>query len=84
MRGTLEGAKAVSYANVMLIEAENPFFLTMFRDKDNARMLSDAIQTVMGKRYAIRAKCTATAKPKPVEEMLSNAKNSGIKTTAVT
>ncbi len=84
VRGTLEGAKAVSYANVMLIEAENPFFLTMFRDKDNARMLSDAIQTVMGKRYAIRAKCTATAKPKPVEEMLSNAKNSGIKTTAVT
>ncbi|MBQ7002359.1 MAG: DNA polymerase III subunit gamma/tau [Oscillospiraceae bacterium] len=83
--GTLAGSTAKAYANVMLITAENPFFITMFKDKQNARSLGDAVQNVLGKRYAIRARCSAAAaKPRPVEEMLEKAKNSGIKTTAVT
>ncbi len=83
--GTLAGSNAVAYANIMLIIAENPFFLTMFKDKYNARTLGDAIQNVLGKRYVIRAKCSAAAaKPRPVQEMLEKAKNSGISTTAVT
>ena len=82
--GTLDGSKAVAYANVMLITAENAFFLTMFKDKENARTLGDAIQHVMGKRYAIRARCSqAAAQPRPIEDMLKQAKNSGIPTTAV-
>lgn len=85
VQGTLAGSQAVACANVMLIVAENPFFLTMFKDKANAQSLGDAIQNVTGKRYAIRAKCSqAAAKPRPIEELLENAKNSGIKTTAVT
>lgn len=83
--GTLDGSTAVAYANVMLITAENPFFLTMFKDKENARSLGDAVQNVMGKRYAIRARCSqAAARKRPIEEMLEQAKNSGISTTAVT
>ena len=83
--GTLAGSTAKAYANVMLITVENPFFITMFKDKQNARSLGDAVQNVLGKRYAIRARCSAAAaKPRPVEEMLEKAKNSGIKTTAVT
>ncbi len=83
--GTLAGSEAVSYANIMLIVAENPFFLTMFKDKQNAKSLGDAIQNVLGKRFVIRAKCSAAAaKPRPVQEMLEKAKNSGISTTAVT
>ena len=83
--GTLAGSRAVVYANVILIEAQNPFFLTMFKDKANARSLGDAIQSIMGKRYAIRARCTAAATdPNTAEELLEKAKNSGIKTTAVT
>ncbi len=83
--GTLVGSQAVSYANVILITAENPFFLTMFKDKQNAQSLGDAIQNILGKRYVIRAKCSAAAaKPRPVEEMLEKARNSGIKTSAVT
>lgn len=85
VQGTLSGSQAVSYANVMLIVAENAFFLEMFKVKENARMLGDAIQKVTGKRYAIRAKCSkAAARTRTVEEMLENAKNSGIKTTSVT
>ena len=64
--------------------AENAFFLTMFKDKENAKTLGDAVQKVMGRRYAIRARCSQTAaQQRPIEEMLKQAKNSGIPTTAV-
>ena len=83
--GTLVGSNAVVNHNIILIVAENPFFLTMFKDKHNARTLGDAIQNILGKRYVIRAKCSAAAaKPRPVQEMIEKAKNSGISTTAVT
>ncbi len=83
--GTLAGSNAVVNANIILIVAENPFFLTMFKDKHNAKTLGDAIQNILGKRYVIRAKCSAAAaKPRPVQEMIEKAKNSGINTTAVT
>lgn len=83
--GTLADSKAFCYANIMLIVAENPFFLTMFKDRANAQSLGDAIQSIMGKRYVVRAKCSAAAaKPRAVDALLEKAKNSGIKTTAVT
>ena len=82
--GTLAGSKAVSYANILLITAENPFFLTMFKEKENAKALSDAVFQIMGKRFVIRAKCSAEAvKPRPVEEMIERAKNSGVPTTVI-
>ena len=57
----------------------------MFKVKENAVSLGDAIQKVTGKRYVIRAKCSqAAVRPNASEEMLEKAKNSGIKTTAVT
>lgn len=85
VQGTLKGSNAVEYANVMLIVAENRFFLDMFKVKENAVSLGDAIQKVTGKRYVIRAKCSqAAVRPNASEEMLEKAKNSGIKTTAVT
>ncbi len=83
--GALEGSQAVAFKNIMFVVAENPFFLTMFKDKQNAQSLGDAVEAILGKRYVIRAKCSAAAsKPRPVQEMLEKAKNSGIKTTAVT
>ena len=82
--GTLAGSKAVSYANILLITAENPFFLTMFKEKENAKSLSDAVFQIMGKRFVIRAKCSPEAvKPRPVEEMIERAKNSGLPTTVI-
>ena len=82
--GTLGQSSAFTAANIILIVAENPFFLEMFKQKKNAASLGDAIEEVLGKRYAVRAKCSAAAaKPRPLEEMLEQAKNSGIKTTAV-
>jgi len=83
--GTLAGSTAVAYANIMLITTENSFFMRVFRDKENVRSLSRAIFNVTGKRYVLRAKCSQEAvTPRPIEEMMERAKNSGIKTTAVT
>ncbi len=83
--GTLDGSHASVCRNVIFVVAENPFFLTMFKEKSNARSLGDAVEQVMGKRFVIRVKCSAAAaKPRAVEEMLEKAKNSGIPTTAVT
>lgn len=83
--GTLDGSSASVCKNVIFVVAENPFFLTMFKDKANAKSLGDAVEQVMGRRYVIRVKCSAAAaKPRTVEEMLKKAQNSGIKTTAVT
>ena len=82
--GTLAGSSAVSYANIMLVTAENPLFLTMFKQKENAKSLSDAVFHIMGKRFVIRAKCSPEAvKPRPVEEMIERAKNSGLQTTVI-
>ncbi len=85
VRGTLENSQAYVYANIILIVAENPFFLTMFKEKENAKALGDAVQNILGKRFAIRAKCSnSAAKKRTAQEMLEHAQNSGIKTTAVT
>ena len=82
--GSLTGSKAVCYANVILIIAENQLFVSMFKKPENAKSLGDAIEHVMGKRYAVLAKCSPEAvKPQIVQEMLEQAKNSGIPTTAV-
>ena len=82
--GTLAGSKAVVYANIMLITAENPLFLTMFEQKENAKSLSQAVFNILGKRFVIRAKCSAEAvKHRPVEEMIERAKNSGMNTTVI-
>lgn len=83
--GTLDGSHASICKNVIFVVAENPFFLTMFKEKANAVSLGDAVEQVLGKRCVIRVKCSAAAaKPRAVEEMLEKAKNSGIQTTAVT
>ena len=83
--GTLDGSQAHVVSNVIFVVAENPFFLTMFKEKSNAKSLGDAVEQVMGRRYVIRVKCSkSAARPNTAEELLKKAQNSGIKTTAVT
>ena len=83
--GALGGSTAQFCKNVIFVTAENPFFLTLFKVRENAQSLGDAIEKVTGKRFTLRARCSAqAAKPRTLEELLENAKNSGIPTTAVT
>ncbi|MDE6088937.1 MAG: DNA polymerase III subunit gamma/tau [Oscillospiraceae bacterium] len=82
--GALAGSEAVFHSNMMLITAQNPLFLTLFKLTENAKSLGDAVEHVMGRRYVIRARCApGVTKVASVEEILEKAKNSGIPTTAV-
>ncbi|MBP0961949.1 MAG: DNA polymerase III subunit gamma/tau [Oscillospiraceae bacterium] len=59
---SLTDSKAFVCGDGLFIIAHNPFFLSLFRSKENAAMLGDAIESVLGKRYAIKAKCDAQTK----------------------
>ena len=79
--GTLTGSMAYVYKNIMLIDAKNKFFLKLFKVKDNALQLDKAIQTVMGKPYIIKARCSAAQnEQKKADELVEKAINSGIET----
>ncbi len=78
--GALTGSAAFAYENLFLVVATNPFFLTLFRTKEHADALGDAIEQVLGKRYTVRVKCkhAATETMKPAEALIQKAKNSQI------
>lgn len=57
--GALSGSYAVKGGGFMLVFTENSFFLQLLRNKENAEKLREAVKTITGETYAIRAKCTA-------------------------
>jgi len=79
---SLTDSKAFVNGNGLFIIANNPFFITLFRNKEHAAMLGDAIESVLGKRYAIRAKCNAeaTKEEKNAIKLIEKAKSSEIET----
>ncbi len=79
--GTLSGSTAFVYKNIMLIDTKNRFFLKLFKVKENAVQLDRAIQNVMGRAYAIKARCSAEDKEeKKADALIEKAINSGIET----
>lgn len=79
--GTLSGSVAFVYKNIMLIETKNKFFLKLFKVKENTQQLDRAIQSVMGKPYVIKARCSAADKEdKKADMLIEKAINSGIDT----
>ncbi len=58
--GSLKDSHAGIIGNVVLIVAKNQFFMDLFRQRYNAQTLGDAIERVLGFRYALRAKCDTT------------------------
>ena len=84
MAGSLGNSAAYINQNVMLIVTANRFFMTLFKNKENAEKLRGIIYNVLGKNYIIRAKCTAKddeiSPRERAEKFIENAKNSGIDT----
>jgi DNA polymerase-3 subunit gamma/tau len=82
VNGSLAGSRAGTVGNVLLVIAENRFFMTLFKNKDNALSLNEAIFRVTGKRYAIRAKCSVTKQQQQsmAEALIKKAQSSGIDT----
>lgn len=64
LTGALSQSKAFvnDVADTVLIMAQNPFFITLFKNnEENRRSLQSIISRFTGKHYAIIAKCTASA-----------------------
>lgn len=79
--GALDKSKAFVNGNVMLIVAENEFFLQLFKNKSNAEQLSAAVETVLGKKYVIRAKCSAKKSEEPsakIDSIIAKAAENGV------
>lgn len=81
--GSLDGSSAASKGNVMCIFTPNRFFIELFKSKkENAIALSKAIYTVLGQKYKISARCTATVEETKAmaEQLIKKAINSSIET----
>ncbi len=78
----LDGSAAYVNQNVLLINAKNSFFLTLFKRAENAKALGDVIAEVTGTTYVIRAKCSTPLKEEDnrVQKLIEKAKASEIPT----
>ena len=78
--GTLKGSHAFVNGNVMLINAENAFFLKLFKIKENALALGTTVKNVLGQEYIIRAKCANPIKEeeKRAMDLIQKAKDNDI------
>ena len=74
---SLTDSKAFANGDGLFIIAKNPFFISLFRNKENAAMLGDAVESVLGKRFAIRAKCDVetTQEEQNAIKLIEKAKN---------
>lgn len=81
--GSLENSTAASKGNTMCIFTPNRFFISLFKtSKENAVSLGKAIYNVLGQKYRITARCTATVEETQAmaEQVVKKAINSGIQT----
>ena len=81
--GSLDGSSAASRGNVMCVFTPNRFFIDLFKsNKDNAISLRKAIFNVLGERYSLSARCTATVEETKsmAEQLVKKAINSSIET----
>lgn len=80
--GSLEGSTAAISGNVIFITAQNRFFITLFKKRENAVSLGEAIARVLGQRFVIRARCAVTKEQQQsmAEKLVKKAIDSSIET----
>lgn len=80
--GSLADSDAYIRGNTLLIVAKNAFFLTLLKNRDNARSLGDTVKQILGQEYKILAKCKTTEQKEqpPVQALLQKAKDSNLET----
>lgn len=59
VNGALAGSYALKGGGFMLIYTPSTFFMSLLKNRDNAEKLREAIRSVTGETYAIKAQCTA-------------------------
>jgi len=80
--GSLEGSVAAYAGNVIFITAQNRFFITLFKNKENAVSLGETIARVLGQRFIIRARCAVSQQQQKsmAEQLVKKAIDSSIET----
>jgi len=80
--GSLDGSVAATAGNFIFITSQNRFFMTLFKEKENALSLSETINRVLGQRFIIKAKCATTVDQQKnmAEELIRKAQESKIET----
>lgn len=68
--GSLEDSVAQYAGNVLFITARNRFFITLFKNRDNAMSLGGTLKKVLGQSFVIKARCAVSK-----EEQKSMAEN---------
>lgn len=79
--GSLKGSQAFVYENLLLIIAQNEFFIKLFKVKENAISLGEVVKANLGKSYVIRAKCnnvSNNSEDSPMNKLISKAQQSDI------
>ena len=83
LAGTLDGSYALTAGNVIFITSKNRMFVHVFKNfKENAIALSNAINTVLGQRYIIKARCDTSVEEQKsmAEQLIQKAINYSIET----
>ena len=80
--GSLENSTAAIAGNVIFITAQNRFFITLFKNRENAVALGETIARVLGQRYVIRARCAVSKEQQQsmAESLIKKAIDSSIET----
>lgn len=80
--GSLEGSSAKASGNVIFITSQNRFFITLFKNKENAIALGETLSNVLGQRFVIRARCAVSVEQQQsmAEKLVKKAIDSNIDT----
>ncbi|MCC8196922.1 MAG: DNA polymerase III subunit gamma/tau [Ruminococcus sp.] len=81
--GALSESRGRYYENILMIEVQSEFFLSLFKKPENAKSLRDVVKEITGKTYSLRARCIkkdASSVPKEdkVAELMEKARREDI------
>lgn len=81
--GALSESRGRYYDNILMIEVQSEFFLSLFKKPENAKSLRDVVKEITGKTYSLRARCikkdpAAAPKEDKVAELMEKARREDI------
>ena len=79
--GALKGSRGRYCDNILLIEVQSEFFLSLFKKQENASSLRDVVKEITGKTFSLRARCTkeqAAEREDKIAQLIEQAKKADI------
>lgn len=79
--GALKGSRGRYCDNILLIEVQSEFFLSLFKKQENASSLRDVVKEITGKTFSLRARCVkeqAAEREDRISQLIEQAKKADI------